>query len=129
MVMGIISGQGSTATFQAFGAHAGDPSIFLVPPQSQFRSEYVFLTPTTYFVDYLTVVTSPQAFMQLDGQDVPLDDALEIPGTGLVYKHITVEDGPHKLTSSHPAGILVYAFDDYVSYAFTGGLNLIKGRR
>jgi hypothetical protein len=127
MVMGVITGQNSTGTFNAFNAHAGDPAIFLVPPRSQFRDEYAFLTPTTYFGDYLTIITSPQASVELDGQIIDLNDATDVPGSNLVYKHILLEvDGPHRLNSTFPTGILVYAYDDYVSYAFTGGLNLIK---
>ncbi|MEZ4464669.1 MAG: hypothetical protein R3F43_09250 [bacterium] len=34
--------------------------------------------------------------------------------------------GVHRLTGNQPFGIIVYAFDDFVSYAFTGGLNLEK---
>jgi hypothetical protein len=127
MVMGVISGQSSTGVFDAFGAHAGDPAIFLVPPRAQYRSEYAFLTPTTYYVDYLTVVTSPQASVELDGELVDMGDATDVPGANLVYKHIVIEeDGPHQINSNFPLGILVYAYDDYVSYAYTGGLNLIK---
>jgi len=128
MVMGVISGQATTGYLQAFGAHAGDPAIFLVPPQRQYRTEYAFLAPTTYFVDYLTVVTDPGAYIELDGVAVDLSDASPIPGATQIYKHVLIEDGPHRVTSTFPFGILVYAFDDYVSYAFTGGLNLIKGR-
>ena len=94
----------------------------------QYRTEYVFLAPTTYYNDYLTVVTAPQSSVQLDGAMIDLTDATPIPGSNQVYKHIVIDDGPHSLQSSHPLGILVFAFDDYVSYAFTGGLNLIKGQ-
>ena len=45
MVMGIMSGQESTGFDSPFGVHAGDPSIFLVPPDLQYRNDYAFLTP------------------------------------------------------------------------------------
>mgnify|MGYP001942903477 CR=1 FL=1 len=126
MIMGIFSGQGSTGIAMPFGAHAGDPAIFLVPPKRQYRDSYAFLAPTTYFGDYLTVITRPEASIMLDGEAVDLSDATPIPGSTDIYKHIQIDDGPHEVVSNFPFGILTYAFDDYVSYAFTGGLNLIK---
>ncbi len=128
MVMGIISGEGTTGHGQP-GAHAGDPAIYLVPPTRQYRSAYSFLAPTTYFFDHVTVVTSPQASIELDGVAVDMGPAEAIPGSELIYLHLDIEDGPHRLRGSHPFGIVAYAFDDWVSYAFTGGLNLIKAPR
>lgn len=126
-VMGVISGQNTTGfSINAFGQHAGDPAIFLVPPERQYRNDYAFLAPTTYFNDYLTVVTTATATVTLDGATIDMSDATAIAGSTHVFKHIVIEDGPHSLQSSAPAGILVFAFDDFVSYAFTGGLNLIK---
>lgn len=127
-VMGIISGQDSTGVFNAFGAHAGDPSIYLVAPRNQHRREYVFLIPTTYFNDYLTVVAPSHANIALDGVPLDLSDAQTVPGNNDVYKHFAVSDGPHTVEGDTQFGILVFAFDDYVSYAFTGGLDLIKQR-
>lgn len=126
MIMGTISGQESTGVLQAFGAAAGDPAIFLVPPDRQYRADYAFLAPGTYENDYVTVVADPAAAIMLDGQPLNLGDAVAVPGTGRVYKHLSIGDGAHRLTGDSPFGILVFAFDDFVSYAFTGGLNLTK---
>ena len=126
MVMGIVSGQESTGISNAFGAHAGDPSIFLMPPDLQYRSEYAFLIPGTYFNDYLTVVADADTVITLDGQPLSLANATPVPGSTRVYKHVPVEDGPHQVSGDKAFGIVVFAFDDFVSYAFTGGLNLIK---
>lgn len=126
MVMGIISGQGSTGVAQPFGAEAGDPAIFLLPPDSQYRDDYVFLTPDTYANDFVTVVADAAATITLDGAPVNLADATPVPGAARVFKHLPLSDGPHRLVGDSPFGILVFAFDDFVSYAFTGGLNLVK---
>ncbi len=122
-VMGIISGQASVGFL---AQNAGDPAIFLVPPEYQYRQDYAFLTPTTYFVDYLTVVAPPEASLTLDGALLDLNDATPVPGSTQVYKHFEVDDGPHRIAGDVPFGILVYAYDDYVSYAYTGGQNIIK---
>lgn len=124
LVMGIISGQQSTGLGN--GAHAGDPAIFLLPPARQYRRDYTFLTPGTYFSDYVTVITPPNNDLVLDGVPVDLADAERIPGSGVAYKHLSLQDGAHTLVGRAAFGIVVYAYDDYVSYAFTGGLNLSK---
>lgn len=126
LVMGIISGQNSTGVFNAFGAHAGDPAIYIAPPVSQFRLSYSFLAPGTFFNDYLTIIAPPTARITLDGQAVDLANTAPVTGTDFVFKHIPISDGPHRVDGDVPFGILVFAFDDYVSYAFTGGLNLNK---
>ena len=126
LIMGILSGQESTGVFNAFGAHAGDPAIYLVPPDLQYRNDYAFLTPGTYLNDYLTVVADSDATLLLDGQPLSLADATPVPGSSRVYKHVTLSDGAHRIQGDQAFGILVLAFDDFVSYAFTGGLNLMK---
>ncbi len=126
LIMGILSGQDSTGLISIDGANAGDPAIFLVPPRRQYRTSYPFLAPTTYFVDYITVITETGASLTLDGESVDLSSATTIPGSTLIFQHIVIEDGTHLVESNTPFGIVSYAYDDYVSYAFTGGLNLIK---
>ncbi len=126
LVMGVISGQASTGVESAFGAAAGDPSAFLVPPDRQYRRDYVFLTPDTFAHDYLLVVADPDATVTLDGAEIDLSDGTPVPGTTRVFVHLRVPDGPHRVAGDDAFGIVVYAYDDFVSYAFTGGLNLEK---
>ena len=126
-VMGIISGQASTGfSVSGWGQHAGDPAIFLVPPLRQFRLDYQFMAPTTYYQDFVTVIVPPDANLTLDGETVDLRTGVAVPGQNLVFRHLLIDDGPHELRSSREFGIQVFAWDDYVSYAFTGGLNLTK---
>jgi hypothetical protein len=128
MLGAFLSGQ-NTVTEQAdFGVHAGDPAFFLVPPQEQYRNEYSFLTPSTYFVSYVTVTINPGIPVTLDGQTLDLTqyDYEEYPDRGIARAHIPLEEGPHRIEASIPFGIVVYGYDDYVSYAYTGGLNFKK---
>ena len=125
-VLGIISGQASTGTRTAFGAHAGDPSIFLATPVSQYRTSYPFLAPTTFHTDTVTILATADTRLTLDGLPVSLQGATRIGGSAFVHHTIEITDGAHTLDGDQAFGIVVFAFDDYVSYAFTGGTNLIK---
>lgn len=64
----------------------------------------------------------------LDGLelDVTQFEYEEIAGGEMARIHIPVEDGPHSIEAQIPFGIIVYGYDDYVSYAYTGGLDLAK---
>ena len=72
------------------GRGVSDPAMFLLPTDQQFRRDYVFLTPDTYFVDYVTVIT--EATNEIILNDAPLDltGALPIPNSNFVYKHISL---------------------------------------
>jgi hypothetical protein len=48
----------------------GDPSLLIVPPVEQWRSDYVFLTPDQYSFDFVQVVARPDLAVTLDGVDV-----------------------------------------------------------
>ena len=65
------------------GLPGGDPSLLIVPPIEQWRSDYVFLTPDKYSFDFVTVVAPPGVEVRLDG-DVLTADLCEIaPADGL----------------------------------------------
>ncbi len=127
LVGAFMSGQESTGNV-SFGNQAGDPAFFLLPPQEQFRSNYPFLTPATYALDYATVIAPQGTRITLDGAPVDLTavDHELITTQGYIRAHIPLDDGPHFIEGSAPFGLIVYAYDDFVSYAFTGGLNLAK---
>ncbi|MEZ4472976.1 MAG: IgGFc-binding protein [bacterium] len=126
MVAGMLSGQDSTGWDTPYQSRAGDPSLFLLVPDRQYRADYPFLITDTYARAFVTVVSDPDAALLLDGQPVDLAGATPVPGTSRVFAHLQLASGVHRLTGNQPFGIIVYAFDDFVSYAFTGGLNLEK---
>jgi hypothetical protein len=135
-----MSGQASTGGQN----HAGDPAMMVVPPRDQFRNRYMFLTPQTYYVDYLNLVGPENAVYELDGAVIDntacqeLNNPDEAPcvidpwapiGNGEIgHMVIRMNDGPHLVESrsGEPFGIMVYAYDNYVSYAYPGGLDLTK---
>jgi hypothetical protein len=125
-----LSGQNSVTDDAQFGDRAGDPAFFMVPPEEQYRTDYAFLTPATYFVSYVTAVIRPGTLLTLDGELVDLEspgvDVGQTPDGQWQRLHIEVEPGPHTIAAPLPFGIVVYGYDDYVSYAYTGGLDLTK---
>jgi hypothetical protein len=54
------------------GLPGGDPSLLMVPPAEQFRSEYVFLTPDKYAFDFVTIMAPRGTRLLFDG--APFDD-------------------------------------------------------
>ncbi len=110
----------------------GDPSMFLLPPLEQLRASYQFLTPGTYALDYMTLIAPPSVLqgLTLDGLPVELRgegvQAETVLGSRDILLHIPIEDGAHSIEAQAPFGLIVYAYDRFVSYAYPGGLNLTK---
>lgn len=123
-----ISGQDSVREDASPGDRAGDPAFFFVPPEEQYRTSYSILTPKTYFQNYVTISIQPGFGIKLNGQmlDLTQYDYAERLDEGFVRAHIPLTEGPHQLEAQVPFGVVVYGYDDYVSYAYTGGLNLTK---
>ncbi len=49
------------------GLPGGDPSLTMVPPVEQWRSDYVFLTPDKYSFDFVIITARPTTKVFLDG--------------------------------------------------------------
>jgi hypothetical protein len=131
----------------------GDPSIITVPPVEQYRDSYVFLTPDEYAFDFVTITARAGTHLLLDGNSVEqqcdtspiraqdsdggVSDSLwqahrcsfsspviSGPPNSEVLYFRERREGVHTIESDRPVGIVVYGFDRFVSYAYTGGLNL-----
>ncbi len=121
----------SVAQFMASqnaGANTGDPAFILQVPVEQYRESYLFLTPNTYAHDFVTIVAPSNngtvAEVTLDNSIIPSSSFIQV---GEYYYFIKdLSDGSHTITSSLPVGISVYGYDEYVSYGYPGGLNLIN---
>lgn len=55
------------------GYPGGDPSLVIIPPIEQFRSEYVFLTPDKYAFDFVTVLAPKGTELLFDGAPFDAD--------------------------------------------------------
>jgi hypothetical protein len=61
----------------------GDPSLMLVPPIEQWRSDYVLLTPDKYSFDFLMITAPFAATVYIDGLAVDANVCEIAPGDGL----------------------------------------------
>lgn len=113
--------------------HGGDPSMILFPPYQQYRDQYVFLTPSTFSADYVVLAAPVGTTVLLDGGDVRGDEfralcTYETAGMlgGATYEAVTcpVDDGPHRVESDMPVGLMVYGYYNVGSYGYAGGSDL-----
>ncbi len=102
----------------------GDPTYMLAVPVEQFRPDYVFLTPSNYKDDYISIIAPQGAQVMLDGKVVQPSQFKGVGPTKYSVAHIKVMDGTHSIKSNVPVGLQVYGYDSDVSYGFAGGLDL-----
>jgi len=131
-----------TTGLRGEGRHAGDPAMSAVPPSEQYRSQYTFLTPDTYYANYVSIIHPVGALLELDGIAVTPGSMgtrgrtpyIEVDSEPVGRENrwaltiVGVGAGAHSIESMtlDRFGIMAYAYDDYVSYAFPGGLDLAK---
>ena len=105
-------------------AGTGDPAFILAVPFEQYREDYVFLAPNKYEFDYVNIVAPTGSEVSFDGASLDPGDFSPI-GTGeFSVLRFLIEDGSHSVTSPDPIGIVVYGFDQFVSYGYPGGLDV-----
>ena len=92
-------------------------------PVAQFRTEYVFLAPNKYAYDHVNIIAPVGAVVELDGQVL---DAAQFEPISPEYHvaRLQIEDGVHQVTGDQPMGVIVYGYDQYVSYGYPAGLDL-----
>lgn len=127
----LFPGQGHTSG----GPEQGDPSIILLPPAEQWRSEYTVQAAPGLRDNYLGIVfdEANTSGIEVDGMAIPASSFITVPGT-TTYKAINhpVSVGVHTIralpktgaNAVPKAGVTVYGFDVFVSYGYTGGLDL-----
>lgn len=138
------------------GLPGGDPSLRLVAPVEQWRTDYVLLTPDKYSFDFLVITAPFGAQVFIDGLAIDGKICESGPADGLTAAHRGAQnppfvsyrcqlsfpvvvpnvappnnvlpgrqnDGVHRVQADYPVGVLVYGFDSFVSYAYTGGTEL-----
>ncbi len=105
---------------------AGDPAMMVLAPNEQFRKDYIFLVPPNYRYDHVTLIAPTDTMITLDQTTVYNSNDADWVDVDPTYrrKRITLADGAHTLVATQPVGLYVYGFSAFVSYAYTGGLDL-----
>ena len=105
------------------GISRGDPFMSLIPPTEQFRLSYVFLTPSGYPYDYVSVVAPTAAISSLSLDGSPITASFTpIPGSVYSGATVSISDGGHTITGDERFGIYIYGYDDsYGTYGTVGG--------
>ncbi len=128
IIAGVISGHQSTGLAD-YGTQAGDPAMFLLPPVRQFRRDYSFITSPTFQKTYAVIIAPKSATLSYQDLNLSPDRVVSshtITSQGQEWEilNISINSGLHSISSNRPFGLIVYAYDDYVSYAFPAGLDL-----
>jgi len=105
-------------------AGIGDPAFIVAVPTEQFRQDYLFLVPNKYEMDFVNIIAPIGATVSLDGTGLGPGDFTSIAAGQFVVARTVVSDGIHRISSSHKIGIMVYGWDQYVSYGYAGGMNV-----
>lgn len=105
-------------------AGTGDPAFMLSVPREQYRKDFVVLVPEQYADNYANITAQTGTEVRIDGEPV-MAEQFDPVGQGSYSVHRTpLEPGTHTITADEPVGVIVYGYDQYVSYAYTGGLSL-----
>lgn len=104
----------------------GDPSLTILVPSEQFRTEYVFGSPSSYAPitrgqSYLLVSREPDEAISIDG--APLDATWQRIGERELAV-VEVAAGTHRMRALTPFGVIAYGLGEYTSYAYPAGLDL-----
>jgi hypothetical protein len=104
----------------------GDPAFLLPPAVQQFRDSYVFLVPDQYALNFVTLIAPTGEDVTLDGTTIPASSFTPVGG-GSTWSYRLVDSlagGVHTADASQNFGIVVHGMDEYISYAFSGGIIL-----
>jgi hypothetical protein len=111
----------------------GDPSQVLLPPVEQWRSTYTVLTAPGTRDNYLGIVVDDSRVQEVRVDGVVVASPwTTLFSTTFKVTNVPVQVGGHTIqvvarpnqTQVPGAGVTVYGFDQYVSYGYTGGLDL-----
>ncbi len=104
-------------------AGTGDPAFLLAIPTEQWRTSYVFLTPTKYAFNYITLAAPLDAEVKLDGKLLAPDYWKKV-SKDFKWTRLFVAEGVHRVSASKAVSVEVYGWDQYVSYGYPAGLDL-----
>ena len=105
-------------------ADVGDPAMVVLVPEEQYLTEYMFLTPSGYQADYANIIARPGTEVTIDERTVEASLWSEVASGEFSIARARLEPGIHHLVANQEVGLVVYGYDQEVSYAYPGGANL-----
>jgi hypothetical protein len=122
---------GQNATGGTTAPAQGDPSMVLLPPVEQWRTNYRVLAAPGIKDNYLGLVMDGAKVQEVRVDGVPVSGFTQVGAGPFKVVNAAVSVGPHTVEviplpgqAASGAGVTVYGFDAYVSYGYTGGLDL-----
>jgi hypothetical protein len=106
-------------------APIGDPAMIYPVPVEQLRTSYVFLVPDGFVDDWATLYAPQGVSVMLDGKWID-EAAFEAIDDRFRMVSVSLEDGVHRIEADAPVGVIVYGFDDDVSYGYPAGTGLTE---
>jgi hypothetical protein len=118
-------GQGEAGDPEGVGE--GDPSQSIAIPTAQFRASYTFVAPASFDATYVNVIAKLGLTVEVDGTLLTQSDFSPIGASGLgVARFELPKQLFHRATAAEPFGVVVYAYGQYTSYMFPGGMDLAR---
>ena len=119
-----VSAKCESGGLSNYCAPIGDPSLILGVASGQYLDDYLFLVPDKYEINYINVVIMAGSTAKLDGSPIAPGSFSAIPGTLWSAARLPIPAGTHRLQLSQKGGLVVYGYDDDVSYGYPGGAGL-----
>jgi hypothetical protein len=125
-----FAGENATANTTFASPAEGDPSFILLPPVEQWRKNYTVLTSPGIRDNYLGLVIDTTKVQSVNVDGTAVSGWQTLSGTNFEVVNASISNGTHVIVvnpkpgQSGGAGVTVYGFDSYVSYGYTGGLDL-----
>lgn len=105
-------------------AKIGDPAFIITTNVQQYLTDYVFLVPNKYSQNYINVVKQPNTNVTLDGAPLAASAFKTFANGQWQVARLPIAQGAHRLKSNNPSGLIVYGWDNYVSYGYPGGAGI-----
>jgi hypothetical protein len=105
------------------GTCLGDPSMLLVAPVGQWRTDPIFLVPDTYRHQFLNVAFSAGTAVRIGGVALDTSEARQVGQGDWRVVTVPVASGVREVVASAAVGVVVYGYDHNISYAYQAGLD------
>ncbi len=103
-----------------------DPAFVQAIPTDQFRTSYLFHAPPSWTANYVDIIAPNGSAVEVDGAAVMNFKMIGASGYGV--SHTLLDnggDGNHSVTADDKVGISVYGLQNYGSYWYPGGTDLV----